>query len=124
MSILNIKIRIVQNVHGEDVITGKWPNFGGIDEKTFHAYEEEAARVLSENPALIPLFQNGALLEVGVKGPNPQVDIVTNYMGIQIVGAQNKSPKNKLQDFGRIGISRLRTKDVPFCFFDVRLVSL
>jgi len=114
--VLKINIRIVQDADGEDCMLKEHTEL----EK---AWAKEAERLLSENPSMIPLFQNGAILEVGVKEPHPEAEFITCYMGVQIAGIRKKNPKDTRRDYGFMGISRLRTKDIPYCCFDVRLVK-
>lgn len=105
--VLSVSIRIVQDADGEDCMFKEHT-------KLEEAWAKEAERILSENPAMIPLFQNGAILEVVVKEPHLEDKFATCYIGVRDAGAR---------DHGLMGISRLRTKDVSYCHFDVRFVK-
>lgn len=110
-------ISIVKNADGTDVFTRNFPNFGGYDEGTFHSFEKEAARILSEDPYLAILFQGGALLKVEVKNYHALDNFPTERVIMQIVDINDG-----ISSRGLIKINRLRTRDDLLCTFKVRLL--
>ena len=109
----SVTIRVVQNANGEDV--------GIHTPENDVPFAREAEKVLSNHPEMIPLFQAGAILEVGVRKPHETHEYCTHYIGMQIAGVVNKDKKDKRRDYGMMGLSKFRTKDIPHIHFDVRL---
>jgi hypothetical protein len=58
------KVSIVKNENGSWIFTGGFPVYcNGLTEGLAGAIEKECGRLLTENPILSVLFQNGAILE-------------------------------------------------------------
>lgn len=123
---MTIYLRVVQDADGNDVGISN-PNYGVFSEEDVKAWAEEGSRILENHPEMIPLFQNGAILEAGIRKPHEVHEYSTSYMGLQIAGVKNKDKKDTRRDYGHLSLSRRkfnrkeRPKDVPHCSFDVRL---
>lgn len=115
---ISFKISIIKNADDSDVITGKFPNFGGYDEGTFLAFEKEAERILTENPFIAILFQHGAVLKVEIKDPHSVDNVKNESVWMQILTISD-DPLH----LGFIGVGKLRTKHIPLCIFKVRLIK-
>jgi hypothetical protein len=121
---IGVGLRLVQDEYGNDIDI-RCNNVGRFSGDQVKAWLKEGERVLTKYPHMIPLFQAGTILEVGVdqpyNDPNSSHKVIHSYIGIQIAGVRNKNPKDKRRDFGMMGLSHMRTKDQPFYSFGVRL---
>lgn len=107
MHTIIFNINIVLNAEGNSIYTGQWPDYGDLVESTVKEVERQSAHLLTQNPVLATLFQQGALLTI----PIDQKTII----GVQVLN--NHDPK---YDYGNITTH----KQYIHCSFKARLIKI
>jgi len=127
---MNVGIRIVQDADGEDCIFrhqdidkllaeegDKEAAKRVLYERRLEEWTKNAEKVLSSDPNLMILFQQGAILEIYDDDPECR-----HYIGMQIAGiAGNKRKKDKRRSWGFISATKTSEKERVSMSFDVRL---